>query len=352
MSPDSVSAVRDRSVIVRGGGISIRIDRRAILVAASLIVVIIALALWGLTLGSFALSIPEVVQVLLGGGEGPAQKVVLEWRGPRILAAIMFGCLLGISGAIFQSLTRNPLGSPDIIGFNAGSYTGVVVMLMLGIGGYAATVTAAVIGGLAAAAIVYFLAFRQGMSGMRLILVGIAISAFLGGLNQWFTVKADVDEALRAAVWGAGTLSLADTTSVAFGSIVLLLVIIALPLAQQRMRRLELGDDTAAALGIPVERTKLFLVLLGVLTTAVVTATAGPIAFVALAAPQIGRGLRGRGNAVDVTSAALVGAVVLLASDLIAQHAFAQLLLPVGAVTVCLGGLYLLWLLIVEGRRK
>lgn len=347
-----MSVVRDRSVVLRSGGISIRFARRAIIVAASLILVIIALALWGLTLGSFELSIPEVVQVLLGGGDGPAQKVVLEWRGPRILAAIVFGCLLGISGAIFQSLTRNPLGSPDIIGFNAGSYTGVVVMLMLGISGYAATVTAAVLGGLAAAAIVYFLAFRQGMSGMRLILVGIAISAFLGGINQWFTVKADVDEALRAAVWGAGTLSLADTTSVAFGSIVLLLVIIALPLAQQRMRRLELGDDTAAALGIPVERTKLLLVLLGVVTTAVVTATAGPIAFVALAAPQIGRRLRGRGTSVDVTSAALVGAVVLLGSDLVAQHALPNLLLPVGAVTVCIGGLYLLWLLIVEGRRK
>lgn len=347
-----MSVVHNRSFVVRGSGVSIRINRRAIVVATSLIVVIVALALWGLTLGSYELSIPEVVQVLLGGGDGPAQKVVLEWRGPRILAAVVFGCLLGISGAIFQSLTRNPLGSPDIIGFNAGSYTGVVVMLMLGISGYAATVTAALIGGIFAAAVIYILAFRQGMSGMRLILIGIAISAFLGGINQWFTVKADVDEALRAAVWGAGTLSLADTTSVVFGSIVLLLVIVALPLAQQRMRRLELGDDTAAALGVPVERTKVLLVLLGVLTTAVVTATAGPIAFVALAAPQIGRRLRGRGTSVDVVSAALVGAVVLLASDLVAQHAFPHLLLPVGAVTVCVGGLYLLWLLIVEGRRK
>lgn len=347
-----MSLVRDRAVVLRGRGISIRVDRRAVIVAATLLVVIIALALWGLTLGSFQVSVPEVVQVLFGGGEGSARKVVLEWRGPRILAAIIFGCLLGISGAIFQSLTRNPLGSPDIIGFNAGSYTGVVVMLMLGISGYAATVTAALAGGLLAAAVVYFLAFRQGVSGMRLILVGIAISAFLGGINQWFSVKAGVDEALRAAVWGAGTLSLADTTAVAFGSIVLVLVLLVLPIAQQRMRRLELGDDTAAALGVPIERTKGMLVVLGVLTTAVVTATAGPIAFVALAAPQIGRRLRGRGTSVDVVTAALVGAVVLLASDLIAQHAFPQLLLPVGAVTVCIGGLYLLWLLIVEGRRR
>lgn len=122
------------------------------------------------------------------------------------------------------------------------------------------------------------------------------MSAFLGGLNQWFSVKADVDEAMRAAVWGAGTLALADETAVRFGAIVLVLVMITLPLAQQRMRRLELGDDTAAALGIQVERSKVMLVVLGVVTTAVVTATAGPIAFVALAAPQIGRRLRGRGS--------------------------------------------------------
>jgi len=101
-----------------------------------------------------------------------------------------------------------------------------------------------------------------------------------------------------------------------------------------------------------VERTKVVLVVLGVVTTAVVTAAAGPIAFVALAAPQIGRRLRGRGTSVDVVSAGLVGAFVLLSADLIAQHALPNVLLPVGAVTVCLGGLYLLWLLIVEGRRR
>lgn len=340
------------ALTVRTARLSVRVDRRGLIVACSLLLVIIAIALWGITLGSFPLTIPEVVQVLTGGGSGSARKVVLEWRGPRILSAIVFGCLLGISGAVFQSLTRNPLGSPDIIGFNAGSYTGVVFMLMFGITGYAATVTAALAGGLIAAALVYFLAFRQGISGMRLILVGIAVSAFLGGINQWFAVKADVDLALRAAVWGAGTLTTTNTTSMIFSAIVLGIVVLALPLAQQRMRRLELGDDTATALGVPVESTKIFLVLLGVVTTAVVTATAGPIAFVALAAPQIGRRLRGGGTSVDVVSAALVGAVVLLAADLIAQHAIPGLLLPVGAVTVCVGGLYLLWLLIVEGRRK
>lgn len=348
----SVATTRRRNPVLRAGPLAVRIDARAVVVTTGLLVLVITLALWGLTLGSFPLTVPEVVQAIFGGGDDAARKVVLEWRGPRSLAAIVFGALLGISGAIFQSLTRNPLGSPDIIGFNAGSYTGVVFVLMLGLGGYAATVAGALVGGLVAAALVYLFAFRQGVSGMRLILVGIAMSAFLGGINQWFVVRADVDEALRAAVWGAGSLKLADTGAIGLGAIALALVAVVLPLAQQRMRRLELGDDTAAALGIGVEQTKAMLVVLGVATTAVVTASAGPIAFVALAAPQIGRRLRGRGTSVDVVSSALVGSLVLLSADLLAQHALPGVQLPVGAVTVCVGGAYLLWLLVVEGKRR
>lgn len=157
--------VQDRSFIVRDGGVSIRIDRHGLIVASALVIAIVALSLWGLTLGSFPVTVPDVIGVLSGGGDGSARKVIVEWRMPRILAAIIFGVLLCISGAVFQSLTRNPLGSPDIIGFNAGSYTGVVVMLMLGISGYAATVTAAMIGGLLVAVVVYFSGVSSGRFG-------------------------------------------------------------------------------------------------------------------------------------------------------------------------------------------
>lgn len=341
-----------RALTVRTGFVSVRIDRRMLVLAAVMLTVIVALALWAVTLGSFPISVGQVADTLLGGGGKAARKVVWEWRGPRIAAAILFGALLGMSGAVFQSLTRNPLGSPDVIGFNAGSYTGVVVAMMLGASGYAATVSAAVVGGLIAAVIVYALAFRDGVSGTRLILVGIAISLFFGGLNQWFAVTADVDEALRAAVWGAGSLAKVTPAAVAVAAAIALAALVIMPVAQRWMSMLELGDDTAAMLGLRLERTKALLVVFGILTTAVVTATAGPIAFVALAAPQIGRRLRGRGASVDLLSAALTGALILLAADIVAQHALPGILLPVGAVTVCAGGAYLLWLLAVEGRRR
>lgn len=197
----------------------------------------------------------------------------------------------------------------------------------------------------------YLLAFRRGVRGFRLIIVGIAVGALLSSVNTWFSVKADVDTALRAAVWGAALLSAIGWPAVLMASVLIAVVALAAPVAQRRMRWLELGDDTAAMLGVHVERTKLLLVVLGVAATAAVTAAAGPIAFVALAAPQIARRLTGRGTSVDLTGSALVGALLLLGADIAAQHAIEGVVLPTGAVTVCVGGAYLLVLLVRESRR-
>lgn len=210
---------------------------------------------------------------------------------------------------------------------------------------------AVVVCGLVTAFAVYLLAFRRGVQGFRLIIVGIAVGALLSSVNTWFSVKADVDTALRAAVWGAGSLSGIGWPAIALAAVVLAAVAIASPVAQRRMRRLELGDDTASMLGIPVERTKVLLVVLGVVATSAVTAAAGPIAFVALAAPQIARRLTGHGASVDLAGSALVGEVLLLGADIAAQHTIPGVLLPTGAVTVCVGGAYLLVLLVRESRR-
>jgi iron complex transport system permease protein len=304
-----------------------------------------------MTLGSVPLTVPDIVAAFSGVAEPAITKVVMEWRAPRIVAALLFGGALGVAGGVFQSLTRNPLGSPDVIGFTTGSYTGVVVAMMLGATGYAALAAGALVGGLATAALVYLLAFRHGVQGFRLIIVGIAIGAFLGSVNTWFTVKVDVDLAMRAAVWGAGSLGLADWGILAVALPFLVVVALCVPAAQRRMRRLELGDDAAAMLGVPVERTKALLILLGVAATATVTAAAGPIAFVALAAPQIARRITGHGASIDLVGSALVGAAVLVAADIAAQHAIAGVQLPTGAVTVCVGGAYLLVLLARESRR-
>jgi len=342
-----VSAV----LVLRAGPLSVRTTRRMLLVCTALVAIALCLAVWAMTLGSYGLSAGEVIGALLGRDDGVVRKVVIEWRAPRVVAALLFGAALGISGSIFQSLTRNPLGSPDVIGFSTGSYTGVILMMLTGATGYAAYATGALIGGVLTATIVYLLAFRRGVQGFRLIIVGIAMGALLGSLNTWFSTQADVDLALRAAVWGAGSLAAVDWPTLGIASIAVVVVLLCAPAAQRRMRRLELGDDAAAMLGIPRERTRAMLMLLGVAAVAAVTAAAGPIAFVALAAPQIGQRLTGRGTSVDVVGAALTGSVLLLVADVIAQHAIPDVTLPTGAVTICIGGIYLLALLVRESRR-
>ncbi|MBV7247517.1 MULTISPECIES: iron chelate uptake ABC transporter family permease subunit [Streptomyces] len=337
--------------VLRAGSLSLRATRRSVLVCGLLSLALIALALWAFTLGSYPLSLGDLGAVLSGTARNSVRTVVLEWRAPRIVAAVLFGASLAMGGAIFQSLTRNPLGSPDVIGFTTGSYTGVVLTLLAGASSYSALAVGALTGGLVTAFAVYLLAFRRGVRGFRLIIVGIAVGALLSSVNTWFSVKADVDTALRAAVWGAGSLSAIGWPAVLMSSGLIAVVALVAPVAQRRMRWLELGDDTASMLGVHVERTKLLLVVLGVAATAAVTAAAGPIVFVALAAPQIARRLTGRGTSVDLAGSALVGALLLLGADIAAQHAIPGVVLPTGAVTVCVGGAYLLVLLVRESRR-
>ncbi|GGU90200.1 FecCD family ABC transporter permease [Streptomyces bacillaris] len=337
--------------VLRAGTLSLKVTRRAVAVCGVLALALVALALWAFTLGSYPLTLTDLAAVASGTADTGVRTVVLEWRAPRIVAAVLFGAALAVGGAVFQALTRNPLGSPDVIGFTTGSYTGVVLTLLAGASSYAALAAGALAGGLFTALTVYLLAFRRGVRGFRLIIVGIAVGALLSSVNTWFSVKADVDTALRAAVWGAGSLSAIGWPAVLMASALLAAVALAAPVAQHRLRRLELGDETATTMGVPVERTKLLLVVLGVAATAAVTAAAGPIAFVALAAPQIARRLTGRGTSVDLAGSALVGALLLLGADIAAQHAVPGVVLPTGAVTVCVGGAYLLVLLVRESRR-
>ncbi|ATY94485.1 FecCD family ABC transporter permease [Streptomyces cavourensis] len=337
--------------VLRAGTLSLKVTRRAVAVCGVLALALVALALWAFTLGSYPLTLTDLAAVASGTADTGVRTVVLEWRAPRIVAAVLFGAALAVGGAVFQALTRNPLGSPDVIGFTTGSYTGVVLTLLAGASSYAALAAGALAGGILTALTVYLLAFRRGVRGFRLIIVGIAVGALLSSVNTWFSVKADVDTALRAAVWGAGSLSAIGWPAVLMASALLAAVALAAPVAQHRLRRLELGDETATTMGVPVERTTLLLVVLGVAATAAVTAAAGPIAFVALAAPQIARRLTGRGTSVDLAGSALVGALLLLGADIAAQHAVPGVVLPTGAVTVCVGGAYLLVLLVRESRR-
>lgn len=333
------------------GAVSVRYRPRAVAVNLVLGAGVAVCVLLALLLGEYGLSLGDVVDGLVGTG-GKRVELTFDRRIRRALAAVVFGACLGVSGMIFQSLTRNPLGSPDVIGLNSGAYTGVVAMLMLGSSGYAALALGAVGGALVAAAVVFTLSYRGGVDGFRLIIVGIAVSAVLSSLNQWFSVKADLDDAMHAAIWGAGSLNTVGWVPLGWAVAAAAVLLPTLPVASFRIRQLELGDEAATALGVRVERTRVLLIVVGAGYTAVVTAIAGPIAFVALAAPQIARRLQGHGAPLTVTGAALTGALLLSGADLVAQYMFAEVRLPVGAVTVVLGGIYLIWLLMRENARR
>ncbi|WP_416424936.1 iron-enterobactin ABC transporter permease [Pseudomonas sp. App30] len=326
-------------------------SRRPLFTAAALALLCLALAAWALASGSLALNLGQVLDALRGQGAPGTQLIVLQWRLPRVVAALVLGAALAVSGAIFQSLMRNPLGSPDIMGFNTGAYSGVLVALVLFHGNTLGSASAALIGGLLTAVVVYRLAWRNGISTLRLIIIALGVRAMLVSFNTWVVVNGSLEATLSAGLWNAGTLN-----GITWAKAVPALLCIAVALAgslvlSQRMRLLEMGDDTANALGVPVERSRLLLLLMGVILTAAATAVAGPISFLALAAPQIARRLSPSQH-LTLPLAALTGAALLLAADLAAQRLFLPYQLHVGLITVSLGGLYLIGLLIRETRKR
>ncbi|UYG17984.1 iron chelate uptake ABC transporter family permease subunit [Brachybacterium huguangmaarense] len=326
----------------------LRASRRPLVTAIVLVVLVAVLALLALGLGDYPLTPRQVIAAIVSD-QGFDTRVVTQWRAPRVLAAIVFGAALGTSGALFQTLTRNPLGSPDIIGFSTGAYTGAIITITVLGTGVLSVSAGALIGGLATAFVVYVLAWRGGVQGFRLIVVGIGVTAMLSGLNTFLLLKAQTEVAMAASIWGAGSLGEVGWHEVVSALIPLAVLAAATALLAGPLRQLELGDDTARAHGTAVERTRLGVLVVGVALIALVTAETGPIAFVALAAPQLARRLC-HGAGIPIGASALMGALLLLAADQIAQHVIPGAV-PVGVITVVIGGVYLIALLIREARR-
>jgi len=310
-----------------------------------------ALGMLALQSGNLAFTSAQVWQALTGSAPRNVALIVIDWRLPRVLTALLIGAALGVSGAIFQSLLRNPLGSPDILGFNTGAYTGVLVVLVLFDQSMGGMTAAAMVGGIATALLVWLLAWRNGVDTFRLIIVGIGIRALLMAFNSWLVISASLDAALSAGLWSAGSLNGLTWAKLPLTGTLIVMALLGAGLLARRMRLLEMGDESACALGVPVERTRMLLMLVGVMLTAAATALVGPVSFVALVAPQIARRLGG-GLRLLLPMSALCGALLLLGADFAAQRLFQPYQLPVGVITVSLGGLYLLALLVRESRRK
>jgi iron complex transport system permease protein len=336
-----IKAPRVRAM--RAGGVSFRVNVRTLAILAIAAGLLLALICWSLTLGSFPVPLDGVISSVFGRGSEEHEFIVRSLRLPRVLVAVMVGVALGISGAIFQGLVRNPLVSPDIIGINQGATVAAVFWIVTNQPSGMLT-PVAFAGAVAAALLVYVLSWRGGVAPSRLVLVGIGIEAMLIACTTYLLVRFPIQEVEAAVAWRAGSVyasSWADVRTLALSLAVLV------PLASFLMwhlRILQFGDDMATSLGLPVEATRLALLVVGCAFSAIAVSLAGPIGFVALMVPHIARMVAGPMTASVLILTGIVGALMLLGSDVVGQH-FLPVSLPVGVVTGVLGAPYFLFLL-------
>jgi iron complex transport system permease protein len=338
-------------LVVRGRrlGVSARLDGRSVAVTLALAAVGFGVFAWSLTVGDFPVPLADVLASLVGRGDESSDFIVRTLRLPRGLVALEVGAAFGLSGAIFQRIARNPLASPDIIGINAGASACAVFVIVV-LGGTANQVTAgALAGSLLTAVAIYVVSYRRGATGHRLVLVGIAMTAMLTAVTSYLLTRAEIYEAQRAMVWLTGSLSARGWDHVRPIAWALAVGVPVVVVLARHLRILDLGDDAATGLGGRVEGVRSALLLAAVALTAVAVAGAGPIAFVALVSPQVARRLVGGSSAALLPSAAF-GALLLVASDLVARRLFAPTELPVGIVTAVLGAPYLLALMARANR--
>ncbi|MFF7340573.1 FecCD family ABC transporter permease [Streptomyces sp. NPDC008163] len=335
--------------VLRPGRASFLVHRRAALVAVALAVLLLAAVVAYLCVGESFVRPGSVVDVLLSR-PSPDTFVVGTLRLPRLTVGLLAGLAFGMAGALIQTVARNPLASPDIIGVTHGAGAATVAAMSFGLAGYTALPYVSVAGGLAAALLVYAFAWRRGMHAARFVLIGIGVSVALGSLTQLFLTKGDYLVAQQAKVWLTGSLNSRGYEEAAPLATVLLLAIPAVLWAARAQGGASLDDDTAVALGIRLDRVRLGLTVLGIVLASVATGASGPVDFVALLAPQIARRLS-RTPHTPLLSSALTGALVVVVADLLARRLFSPVELPVGVLTAAVGAPYLMWL-IARGRSR
>ena len=303
-----------------------------------------------IAVGDFPIGLSRVMATIVGRGEQVDEFVVMDLRMPRALAGLLVGIALGVSGAITQSVARNPLASPDILGITGGASV-VAVFLVTVSGGTATAVAgtvglsaAALAGGLGTGLLVYFLAWRRGIDGFRLILIGISVTAVAEAITTWLLTRADIRDVARAQAWLVGSLDNRswDEVRVVFWCTLVLMAVVAGVAFQ--FKPLHLGDEVAAGLGVRFSPVRAVLLLCAVLLAAAAVSAAGPVPFVALVAPQVAMRLA-RCPTPPLVASGLVGALLLIVADLTARSAL-PITLPVGVVTAAIGGPFLVYLLV------
>jgi iron complex transport system permease protein len=329
-------------------------SRRQALVGVGLVVLLLVLLVASIMVGEYVLPAGDVVRTLLGAGDPADRFVVLGLRAPRAATAIVVGFALGAAGAITQSVARNPLASPDILGVTAGATAAAVAAIVLAgtgaMSGFLVTAglpVVAVLGGLVATALVCLLAWRGGIEGYRLVLVGLGVNAGASAITSWMLVRAELPDLNAALIWMTGSLNRASLEIAGPVAVVVVVTVVVSALSTRWLAILRFDSRVIVGLGVRRSAAQLLQIALAVILAAAATAAAGPVPFVAFVAPQIAwRALAAQGP--PPLGAGLVGACVVLAADLGARSLPVDL--PVGVVTSAVGAPFLLWLLLRESR--
>lgn len=329
--------------LVRRGRASFLVHRRSLLTAAALAAALAAAAVASLSLGETATAPAEVVKVLLGQ-PSPEELVVGTLRLPRLVVGVLVGAALAVAGGLIQTVARNPLASPEIIGVTQGAAAVTVGAMTFGLTSYALLPYLSVAGGVLAAALVYLFAWRRGIHAARFVLIGLGFSVALRSVTQLFMTKGDFLAAQQAQVWMTGSLNGRGWEQAGPLGWALLAALPAVVWCARAQRDASLDDGTATALGVRPDRTRLGLTATGVVLASVATGAAGPVDFVALLSPQIARRLT-RTAQVPLVATALLGALTVTLGDLLARRMFAPVELPVGVLTAAIGAPYLIWLI-------
>ncbi|MEU5340502.1 iron ABC transporter permease [Streptomyces sp. NPDC020766] len=332
-----------------GGRAAARTHRRVLVFAVCGFAALFVLLTVSLATGEMRIPPATALRALVGAGDPDDVLVVREFRAPRAVAAIVAGAGLGAAGCVLQRLFRNPLASPDVMGVTGGASLGAVALLAAGASQTLIPV-GALTGGLVAALLLGVFAWRSGLAVTRLVLTGLAVQAGLAAAVNLMIVRFPAELAGSALQWTTGSVY-GRTWAEVWGAGGAMVLVLAVALVMhRRLAVLDLGDDSAGALGLNTSTARLQLLFLAVTLASLAAALAGPVTFVALAVPHIVRFVTGPPTAATLALGSLTGAVLLLASDLVVQHLVPVNGLPVGAVTATLGAPFLLVLMFRQSK--
>ncbi|WP_225446014.1 FecCD family ABC transporter permease [Paenibacillus arenosi] len=319
----------------------------------SLIALLVVTTLLSVGLGSLYIPITDVMKAIIGVGEDKYELIVMQLRLPRVVAALLVGAAMAISGTILQALIRNPLASPDLMGTTSGATAAVVaaITIMNGEISVGWLPLAALLGGCLASTLTYVLAWKNGSSPLRMAMIGVVISSAMGALTIYFTLAGPLHMVSQALGWMAGTVYGTSWNHVLYLTPWVVICATIAFFQSRNLNVLELGDSIATGVGMKVERKRFLFIALSVVLASSAVGIAGGISFVGLMAPHMARKLVGNNNRVVLFVSAILGALFVLLADLVGRTVFVPMDVPAGIFTALLGAPFFIYLLFKQVNR-